>query len=272
MTLGVQDTLHSRTLSAHIGYLFTELPFERRIEAARAAGFQAIEHPQPFEIDAQRMRSALEASALTFSQLAAGVGDAAKGEKGLAAIPGREADFLDALARSIDYAAAIKCPFVHPMAGIPEPGTSRETVRATYVANLRRAVENADAAGLAILVETISAAAVPGYFACDMNLVLDAADEAAPGAIFVLLDTFHARAYGLDIPDFIRRKAPRIGHVHIADYPGRHEPGTGAFNFSSFLKNLEEVGYRGALGFEYVPVGETDRGLTWLREPMWRRS
>jgi hydroxypyruvate isomerase len=261
-----------RKFSAHIGCLFTELPLIERIAAARAAGFEAVEHPQPFAIDAPRMRQELQGSGLSFVQLAAGVGDPEKGEKGLAALPGREADFREGLLRSIDYATAIGCRLVHPMAGVPAREVDRDEVRATYIENLQFAVQEAEAAGLAVLVEPISEVAVPGYFASTMEVVMDVADEVAPHKIGILLDTFHARASGLDTADFIRRNPNRISHVHISDYPGRHEPGTGSFDFPSFLEGLNEVGYSGAIGFEYVPSVATNIGLRWLSDPLWRKS
>jgi hydroxypyruvate isomerase len=262
----------ARKLSAHVGYLFTEMPLIDRIAAARMAGFEAIEHPQPFAVEAPRMRDELQASGLSFVQLAAGVGDPAKGEKGLAALPGREADFREGLLRAIDYATAIGCLLVHPMAGVPARETPREAIRATYISNLHCAVHEAEAAGLAVLVEAISEVAVPGYFAAAMDVVMDAAAEVAPHKIGILLDTFHAGASGLDTTEFIHHNARCISHVHVADYPGRHEPGTGSFNFSSFLQGLDEVGYYGAIGFEYIPAGVTNTGLSWLSDPIWRRS
>jgi len=257
-------------LSAHLGYLFTELPFIDRIAAARMAGFDAIEHPQPFAIDAPRMRNELRASDLSFSQIAAGVGNPEKGEKGLAALPGRETDFREGVLRSIDYATAIGCRLVHPLAGVPARGIHHEEIRTTYIRNLQWAVQEAEAAGLAVLIEPISDVAIPGYFASTMDAVLNVADEAAPHKIGVLLDTFHAGASGLDATDFIRRNARRIAHVHVADYPGRHEPGTGSFNFPTFLNGLDEVGYCGAIGFEYIPTIVGTTGFTWLSDPIWR--
>ena len=261
----------SRRLSAHLGYLFTEVPLAARVEAAASAGFTAVEHPQPFAIPATEMASSLRASGLAFAQLAAGVGDAARGEKGLAALPGREGDFRDALARSIDYALAVGCPLVHPMAGVPAADEAPERVRATYTTNLAFAVERVEAAGLRVLVEPISEAAVPGYFACRMDLVLALADAAAPGRVQVLLDTFHARASGLDAVGFVRDHAERIGHVHIADHPGRHEPGTGDVDFQAVLCALDARDYAGAIGFEYVPKADTSASLAWLTQLQWTR-
>ena len=258
-----------RLLSAHLGYLFTELPLPDRAAAAADAGFNAVEHPQPFGVPSADMVATLRARGLRFAQLAAGVGEASRGEKGLAALPGREADFREGLSRSIDYAAAIDCPFVHPMAGVPARDEAPERVRDTYLANLAMSVERAEAAGLRVLVEPISDAAVPGYFASRMDVVLGLADAAAPGRVQVLLDTFHARATGLDAVGFVREHIDRLGHVHVADHPGRNEPGTGEIDFPTLLSALDEQGYAGAIGFEYVPRAGTLVGLGWLAEATW---
>lgn len=264
------SALPPRRLSAHLGYLFTHLPVERRIEAAARAGFNAVEHPQPFAVPARDMAAALRSHDLRFAQIAAGVGDASKGEKGLAALPGREGDFRDGLARSIDYALAVDCPLVHPMAGAPAPGEDADRVRATYLANIAFTVERAEAAGLRALVEPISQAAVPGYYACRMDQAMELCEAAAPGRVLLLLDTFHARATGLDAVGFVRRHADLLGHVHVADHPGRNEPGTGEFDFAALLSALDDRAYAGAVGFEYVPRTDTLAGLGWLAEPVWR--
>lgn len=260
-----------RKLSAHIGYLFTELPLLGRIEAAGLAGFQAVEHPDPFALDSRALRSTLSALGLSFSQLAVSSDHNHRGGKGLAALPGRESDFRDGLLRSIDYAVAIGCPLVHPMSGIPPVGAPAELIRNTYYLNLEYAAELAGQAGLAILVEPISEKVVPGYFACSMEIVLEAVDQVASGEIVVLLDTFHARIDGLDMTDFIRRYSQLIGHIHVADFPGRHEPGTGSIDFPAILAELDAAGYRGALGFEYSPATTTEKGLGWLTDPTWRK-
>ena len=259
----------SRRLSAHLGYLFTESPLAARVGLAASAGFKAVEHPQPFAMPATEMASLLRSYGLDFAQLAAGVGDAARGEKGLAALPGREGDFREALSRSIDYAVTVACPRIHPMAGVPPAGESPERVRATYTANLAFAVERVEAAGLRVLVEPISEAAVPGYFASRMDLVMELVDTAAPGRVQVLLDTFHARATGLDAVRFVVDHAEHIGHVHIADHPGRHEPGTGDVDFPAFLSALDAQDYAGAIGFEYVPKVDTLDSLAWLTRSPW---
>ncbi|MCS0502059.1 hydroxypyruvate isomerase family protein [Ancylobacter mangrovi] len=254
--------MSSSRLSAHIGYLYGEFPLIERVNAARRAGFSAVEHPNPMAIPAREMRARLEEQGMAFAQMAAATGDGARGEKGLAALPGREADFRDALARSLDYAEAIGCPLVHPMAGVAEGDAARAAD--TYRANLRHAVEQCRGRPVRILVEAISEAAVPGYFMSRLEQAVAMADEIAPDEILLLADTFHAAANGTDLLAFIGAQAPRIGHVHIADHPGRHEPGTGNLAFEPVLRALLAAGYGRAIGFEYIPTAATDATLSWM--------
>lgn len=248
-------------LSAHIGYLFTELPLPDRIGAAAEAGFTAIEHPQPFAIDTVAMNERLKRHDLQFSQVAAAVGDASRGEKGLAALPGREADFRETFKRSLDYALATGCPLVHPMAGVP--GTA-EGSSDTYRRNIEFAVAETASAGVKVLIEPISHAAVPGYAMATLADAVAIQDEFGVDRLRLLVDTFHAAANAVDMPRWLEANAHRIGHIHIADYPGRHEPGTGTFDFEGFLSALDFHGYQGAIGFEYVPSTTSSESVRFL--------
>ncbi|EYD76539.1 Hydroxypyruvate isomerase [Rubellimicrobium mesophilum DSM 19309] len=251
-------------LSAHIGYLFTELPLAERLGAARAAGFDAVEHPQPFAVPAAEMRQRLDDLGLSFSQLCAGTGDATRGEKGIAALPGRDREFLDSLDRSLAYAEAVGCPFVHPMAGVVPAAMDSDQANDTYRRNLDAAVERARGRPVSILIEAIGRTAVPGYHLHRLGQAFALAGEYGAGEVLVLLDTFHAAANGEDAVALIHAHADRLGHIHIADHPGRHEPGTGAISFAPIFVALERVGYAGAIGFEYIPASTTLAGLGWI--------
>jgi hydroxypyruvate isomerase len=248
-------------LSAHIGYLFSELPLENRFAAAAAAGFGAIEHPAPFELPAPRMIELLRLHGLRLSQISSGLG--AAGEKGLAALPGREPAFREGLKRALDYAETVGCPFVHPMAGVLTHGVEPERAKDTWLANIAYAQRLCRGRGVDILVEPISQASVPGYFLDSLTKFASLAPELA-NSPFVLLDTFHAANNREDAPAVIASRTLRIGHVHIADHPGRAEPGTGGIAFEPLLQALAAIGYRGAIGFEYIPKTSTEAGLGWL--------
>lgn len=240
--------------SAHLGYLFTDLPLERRFEAAALAGFEAVEHPAPFEIAPEMIARLLSDNGLHMAQITSGMGE--PGEKGLASLPGREQSFRDGYARALDYAETIGCPFVHAMAGV-------QGDRSTYLRNLDIAQTLCEARSPNLLIEAISAAAVPDYHLCEVS---DLLALAATRPLYVLIDTFHAASCGMSAPEAIRSAGSKLGHVHVADHPGRHEPGSGTLQFSQVINALCLSGYAGAVGFEYLP--STADHLKWM--PEWR--
>lgn len=241
-------------LSAHIGYLYDDLPLAERPGAAAADGFTAIEHPEPWAIPAAEMAARLGDLGLTLSQVTSGMGGA--GEKGLAALQGRQAEFRQGFSRALDYALATGCRFVHPMAG-----TGGDA--ATYRGNIDWAIRTCEGTQARVLVEAIT---IPGYHMAHLADAV-ALQDATGGAIRLLFDSYHARNMGLDPAGWVRANAPRIGHVHIADHPGRHEPGSGEIDFPALLGALTDGGYRGAIGFEYLPSAATSRTTGFL--PGW---
>ncbi len=252
-------------LSAHIGYLFTEMPLRDRVGAARSAGFDAVEHPHPFEIPAHEMARILDGEGMRFAQLSSGTGGA--GLKGLACLPDRKKDFQDALCRAVDYAERIACPFVHPMAGTMPPDLAKEDAQSVYRDNIELAVRLCEQSPVSILVEAISSSVAPGYLVDDfaaLNRLLTPFQH----DIRVLLDSYHAAVNKDSIGLFLASSKLRPGHVHIADFPGRHEPGTGQLDFEHLLKLLGKIGYAGDIGFEYVPSGATTDHLSWMQN--WR--
>lgn len=247
--------------SAHIGYLYTELPLADRLAAAARDGFTAIEHPGPYDIPVAEMRRRLEDLGLGFSQITSGMGR--EGEKGLACLKGRESAFRAGFDRALDYAQAIGCPYVHPMAGVVQGGWL--DAGEVYRANLGWAQERCEGSGVRLLVEAIT---IPGYY---MGTLAAAAElqDGFSGRLDLLFDSYHAAVLDEDPAAWVAANATRIGHVHIADHPGRHEPGTGTVDFAALLSTLVGAGYGGAIGFEYIPSIPTAESLRFL--PGWKR-
>lgn len=239
--------------SAHIGYLYTELPLTLRPAAAAADGFTAIEHPEPWEIPAAVMRSRIEDLGLTFAQVSSGMGRL--GEKGLASLPGREAEFRDGFARALDYAQAVGAGFVHPMAGVGGH-------EGTYRANIDWALAACAGTPVKVLVEAIT---IPGYHLASLSQAIALQDEVGP-ELRLLFDSYHAAALGEDPVAWIAAHATRIGHVHMADHPGRAEPGTGIMPFEPMLNALSAARYPGAIGFEYTPSVSTSSSVAFLMD------
>lgn len=254
--------------SAHLGYLFNEIPLQDRVSAAAAAGFTAVEHPNPFAISPSDMNRSLAANDLVFSQIAAAIGDGTKGEKGITALPGREGDFRPAFSKSLIYATEVNCPFVHPMAGVPSTDAEKASVEDVYRRNIDFAVEATHRLEQSVLIEAISHAAVPGYYMSTIEKAEEVQDLFGTENVKLLIDTYHAAANGFDLLPWIEKNVERIGHIHIADSPGRNEPGTGSIDFVALLTTLFNNGYAGAIGFEYVPSKPTVETLNFL--PAWK--
>ena len=241
-------------LSAHIGYLYTELSLAERLAAAARDGFTAIEHPEPWALPAAEMRQRLADLGLVLAQVSSGMGMA--GEKGLAALPGRDGDFRTSFLRAVDYALATGCPFVHPMAGVAGE-------MACYDANIGWALDQIAGSGLRLLIEAIT---IPGYHMATLAQAMALQDRFG-GAPMLLFDSYHAAVLGHDPVAWVQDNAARIGHVHIADHPGRHQPGTGSLRLPALRAALQDAGYAGAIGFEYIPTGPTAESLGFL--PGW---
>lgn len=241
--------------SAHLGYLYTELPLADRPAAAAADGFRVVEHPEPWEMPVPEWHKRLDDLGLSFAQVSSGMGTT----KGLASLAGQETAFRDGFLRALDYAQGLKAPLLHPMAG--QGGDD-----ATYRANIDWALDRLAGTGIRLLVEPITS--IPGY-QMDSFAKAMALQDAVP-QITLLFDSFHAANTGLDPTAWVQTHHSRIGHVHIADHPGRHEPGTGAIAFPPLLNALQSAGYAGAVGFEYIPRTSTADSLAFL--PGWQKG
>ncbi len=251
--------------SAHLGYLFGEHPFPGRIAAARQAGFAAIEHPGPYAIPAAVLRSWLEQEGLSFVQLALPAGDARKGEKGFAASPGRTREFRDSVEVGLDYARTARARFIHVQSGIHPVGYEPELVWDTYLTHLSWACEKAAQADVGVLIEPIGPATLPHYFMSRMPQAVLAIRTLQCPNLRMLYDVFHGRSAGEDPAAVIREHARIIGHIQIADFPGRHEPGTGSTDFEEIFSTVHELSWNGFVGCEYHPSTSTERSLGWLR-------
>jgi hydroxypyruvate isomerase len=179
-------------------------------------------------------------------------------------LPGRRDDFRRALGTAIEYARAVGCPNLHLMAG-NAPRQGRELAYATYADNLAQAAESLADAGLTGLIEPLCALEAPGYFLDSLPLALRALDDVAHPKLRLQFDLYHAHVMGLDLGDCVRRHANRIGHIQLADAPGRHEPGTGVIPVETVLQQIDDAGYPGWIGLEYRPLVDTSSSLAWAK-------
>jgi hydroxypyruvate isomerase len=252
--------------SANLTMLFGEVPLLERFAAARRAGFLAVELVSPYEHPAAEVAAAARDAGVEVVLFNLPAGDWARGDRGTACDPARGEEFRAGVARALEYARALACPRLHAMAGVRPPGVPEERLRATYVERLRFAADALAAEGRTLLVEGINGRDMPGYYLQTSAQALSLMDEIAAPNLRYQLDAYHARTMGEDPAELLLAHHARIGHVQIADVPGRHEPGTGTIDWRALFRLLDRLGYRGFVGCEYRPLGTTEAGLGWMKE------
>ncbi|MFD7443953.1 2-oxo-tetronate isomerase [Streptomyces sp. NPDC059909] len=256
--------------AANLSMMYTEHDFLDRFAAASADGFEAVEYLFPYEYDAAELRRRLDDHGLRQVLFNAPPGAWESGERGIAALPGREAEVRSAIDRALEYAAALGCPRVHMMAGLVRPDATPEDLaehRGTYLATLARAAERAAAVGVDILVEPINGRDMPGYF---LNRQADAhavVQEVGAPNLKVQLDVYHCQIVEGDLTVTLRRDLPtgRVGHLQIAGVPDRHEPDRGELDYRHLFDVVDELDFDGWIGCEYRPRAGTSEGLGWLK-------
>ena len=253
--------------AANLSMMFNEVPFLDRFGAARRAGFDAVEFLFPYEHPADELRKRLDDTGLAVALFNMPPGDWAAGERGLAGLPGRQAEFRDGVARALDYAYALKCPLLHCMAGIVPPDATPGVAANLYVANLAWAAERASGSGVRTVIEPINHRDMPGYLlrttAQGAGVVEALNDAFGAGRVGLQLDLYHCQISEGDLTRHLQTLLPITAHVQVADVPGRHEPGTGEIAWGWVFGQLDALGYEGWVGCEYRPAGETVAGLAW---------
>ena len=251
--------------AANLSMMYQEHAFLDRFAAAAADGFRAVEFLFPYAHPAAEVAARLRGAGLANVLFNLPPGDWDAGERGMAAIPGREAEFAASIGKALDYAAALDCPRLHVMAGIPAPGADRAACRATYVANLRRAAAEAAKAGRDVLIEPINTRDIPGYFLNRQDEAHRIREEVGAPNLKVQLDLYHCQIVEGDLAAKLRRDIAHVGHIQVAGVPERHEPDRGEVNFPFLFDLVDELGYRGWIGCEYRPRAGSTAGLGWVR-------
>ena len=252
--------------AANLSMQFNEVPFMARFDAAANAGFKAVEFLLPYDFPAKDIAAALKKNGLQNILFNIAAGDWNGGERGLAALPGREAEFRAAVAKGIDYALALGTPNLHVMAGIAPANADRDRMRATYIDNLKYAAVETARHGITLLIEPINTRDIPGYFLNTQSEAHAIREEVGAPNLKVQMDFYHVQIVEGDIAMTLRRTLPHVGHIQIAGVPERHEPDTGEVNYPYLFELLDTLGYDGWVGCEYRPRNGTVEGLGWLRK------
>jgi hydroxypyruvate isomerase len=252
-----------RRYAANISIMFQEYPFLERFAAARAAGFEAVECWFPYEHSVPELRAALDEQALQLVTINTAAGDAARGEWGIAALPGREAEFRSSVERAFEYAGSLGAPFVHVMASIVAPELPAELAQRTYRSNLEWAVRRAEKANVTVVIEPLNPRDRPGYLLARSDDAARIIESIASERLKMMFDMYHVQISEGDVPKRLARHWRHVGHMQIASVPARGEPDEGELDYRAVLRATDELDWSGWIGCEYRPRGRTEAGLSW---------
>ena len=262
--------------AANLHYLFTEVPFLDRFAAAAKVGFKAVEFQVPYDFPGTELRARLSVNGLTMVLFDAPMGEWNAGERGLAAVPGRESEFRAGLARVVEYAHALDCDLVHVMAGVVGPGADIVRAERVYLENLRHAATFLKPHGVRVLIEPINrklgivqggpsytTEGMHGYFLNHSDQARRIIEQVGSDNLFLHLDVYHMQMLEGNLAETLRANIGLLRHVQIAGVPGRHEPDVGEIHYPYLFNLLDALGYDGWVGCEYRPLGKTMEGLRW---------
>ncbi|MDR3777466.1 MAG: hydroxypyruvate isomerase family protein [Terracidiphilus sp.] len=257
--------------AANLTMMYAEHNFLDRFAAAASDGFTAVEYLFPYEHSAKTLAALLKEHGLTQVLFNSPAGDWKAGERGLTALPGREREFREGFLRALEYARAMECPRIHTMAGIAPAGSDRALMHETFVANLAWAAGLAAKEGMDVLIEPIAQRNMPGFFLNFQEEAHAIATATGCSNVKILMDLFHCQVAEGDLAIKIRKyiqdpKQTRVGHFQIAGVPERHEPDTGEVRYDYLFELIDEVGFDGWIGCEYVPAGGISEGLGWFKK------
>jgi hydroxypyruvate isomerase len=250
--------------AANLTSLFTELPFLERFAAANRNGFAAVEFLFPYAVSKYELSEVLQENDLQQVMFNLPSGAWESGERGIVCDPGRVSEFRDGVEQAVDYAIALRCKQLNCLPGIMPRDNCPLAVRDTLVSNLRYAASRLEREDIRLLIEPINVYDYPGFFLNRSSHALAMIDELDHDNISLLYDVYHMQLMEGNLASTISENIARIGHVQVADVPGRHEPGTGEINFDFLFRHLDAIGYNGWIGCQYKPLFSTEESFGWL--------
>ena len=251
--------------AANLSFIFQEVDFLDRFAAAADCGFKAVEYLSPYEHPPEVISERLARHGLVQALFNMPPGDWAAGERGTAALLGREQEFRDGVEKALLYAKATKCPLVHAMAGLVPAGRDRDEAERVYINNLQYAAERAARESVTVVIEPINTRDIPGYFLNTTTQAMSVIERVGQPNLKLQLDLYHVQIMEGDLAHRMRALAGHYPHVQIAGNPGRNEPDIGEISYPYLFDLFDELGYSGWIGCEYRPRGETRAGLGWAK-------
>jgi len=253
-------------IAANLTTLFTDVPLLERFARAKAAGFRYVEVLFPYDADVAAVAEQARANGLRIVLFNIAAGDRAAGDRGITSHPARTEEFRAEVERAIGWAKLLDCPRMHAMAGMRLKDVAIAEQWETFVENARYAGNALAEHGLTLLVEPLNDRDNPGYFFVGSAMALRLVSEVGLPNVKFQYDIYHMQRGEGELALTIERNLGKIGHIQIADNPGRHQPGTGEINYPFLLAHLDKIGYDGFVSLEYQPLGTTEESLGWIGE------
>lgn len=244
--------------AANLTYLFKELPFLDRFEAAAEAGFQGVEVLFPYDDAATEIVRRLKRADLPMVLMNTPPPNWTGGPRGFAAVPDSQGRFRLDFRRTLRYAERLRPHHIHIMAGVAEGPEAFEV----FVDNLRWAC--AEAPKQSLTIEPLNTEDMPGYFLNSFDLAATVIDQVGAPNLGLQFDVYHASKLAEDPLSEWHAHAARIRHVQIGGLPDRGEPDAAQYDFAGFFAAVDAAGYEGFVSAEYIPNGPTEDGLGWM--------
>ncbi|MCG9625493.1 hydroxypyruvate isomerase [Vibrio mediterranei] len=253
-------------LAANLSMLFTEYKFIDRFEAASRSGFQGVEYLFPYDFEPKEIADKLNEYSLTQVLFNLPAGDWDKGERGIACHPERIEEFREGVNQALRYAKVLNCSQLNCLVGIKPENVTEDDAFKTVVENLKYASEKLATQGIQLIVEAINTQDMPNFFINSTQKAMRVINEVGEGKLKYQYDIYHMQIMEGNLARTLSEQKEVIRHIQLADNPGRNEPGTGEINYPFLLKYIDELGYKGWIGCEYVPKTTTEEGLSWIKE------
>jgi hydroxypyruvate isomerase len=248
-------------LSVMLWTVFRDLPFEERLAKIAEAGYAHVELVDEFrnwsDADFTRANRRKRDLGITF--------DATAGVRNGAANPSERDAFLRDVDEMLVTAEKLECPAVIVLSGDRVPGLTREAQHAACVESLKRAGDAAEKRDITLLLENIDPEENPRYFLTSVAEGFQIIGEVNHPRVKFLYDFYHEQIAEGNLIEKLEKNIEKVGVVHIADVPGRHEPGTGEIDYANIFRKLAALNFRGYAAMEFLPTGDAVESLRAAR-------
>lgn len=252
--------------AANLTLLFADTPFLDRFARARASEFRFIEFQFPYEHDTSALSDALAKNELKSVLFNLPPGNWNAGERGLAALPDRIAEFRRGVALAVEIAKTLGTPRLNCLAGNRDVNIPLVEQQKVLIENLRYASRVLGEHDIALVIEPLNPYDNPDFIMPTPSAAFAVQQQVASPNLHVQYDLYHAQRTEGELANTLQKNLARIGHIQIADNPGRHQPGTGEINYRFLLNFLDRIGYSNFVGLEYLPTGTTEDSFAWISD------